>query len=180
MLIIEGKVPRSPLRLNKFQQSMKKEPGLNERLKYAKQNVYKSMDVGEGPKYEGKDNGLVLEEPKKKLTPEQMMENVFNEYMSERQQYDGKFNPTDQDHDRQNYDQYKKIFDVPKDADAFEKYMKKAEQQKLKENNEKLYKKPQEEVDDPVPYIDFEHLRPLKDPEQFIKEFHKLTEGSNF
>lgn len=177
VLIIEGKNPRSPLRLNKFQQSMKKEPGLNERLQYAKQNVYKSMDAREGPLYEGKDNGLILDEPKKKLTPEQMMENAFNQYMSERQQYDGKFNPTDQDNDAQNYDQYKKIYDVPKDADTFQKYMKKAEQDKIKENNEKLWKKPEEEVDDPVPYIDFEHLRPLKDPEQFIKDFHKLTEG---
>lgn len=177
LLIIENKVQRSPLRLNKFQQSMKKDPGLNDKLKYARQNIYKSMDASPGKLYEGKVTELVLDEPKKKLTPEQMMENAFNQYMSEREQYDGKFNPAEQDNDKQNYDQYKKIYDVPKDAEAFEKYMKKAEQQKIKENNEKLWKKPEEEHDEPVPYIDFEHLRPLKDPEQFIKEFHKLTEG---
>lgn len=177
LLVIDSKPTRSPLRLNKIQQSMKKDQGLNQRLAYAKQNVYKSMDWTPGQLYQGRDNGLVLDEPAKKLTPEQMMENVFNEYMSEREQYDGKFNPTEADDNGTNYENYKKIYDVPKDAEVFEKYMKKAEQLKIKENNEKVFKKPVEEVDDPVPFIDFEHLRPLKNPEQFIKDFDKLIEG---
>lgn len=59
----------------------------------------------------------------------------------------------------------------------FDKFRKKAEEQKLKENNEKLWKPPEPTVDEPVPYISFENLRPLPNPEEFIKKFPDLIDG---
>jgi len=47
----------------------------------------------------------------------------------------------------------------------------------LKENNEKLWKPPEPTVDEPVPYISFENLRPLPNPEEFIKKFPDLIDG---
>lgn len=174
---IDSKVPKAPERRNKSPMVIGKEKDLRHRIKGDKMALKMSLDGSQYSDYKGQDNGFLIEDPKKKLTAEQMMENAFNAYMSEREQYDGKFNPTEDDQDRQNYAEYKKLFDVPKDAEAFEKYRKKAEQDKIKENQEKLWKRPEPEIDEPVPCIAFDHLRPLDNPEQFIKEFDQLMES---
>lgn len=67
---------------------------------------------------------------------------------------------------------------MPEDAKIFEKYRKQAEEIKVKENQANLWKPPEPEINIPVPYISFEHLRPLPDPERFIKDFPDIIEGN--
>lgn len=176
---VDSKKPKRPMRETKSKMQIEKDQDLRHRLKKDQASLIMSLDASQYSEYKGKNNGFELNEPKKKLNAEEMMENAFNHYMSDREQYDGKFNPIDED-ERQNYDEYKKIYDVPKDAEVFEKYRKKAELEKIKENQEKIWKKPDPEVDEPVPCIAFDHLRPLEDPEEFIKQFANEIEGITY
>lgn len=67
--------------------------------------------------------------------------------------------------------------EVPRDAKVFDKFRKKAEEEDNKKNQDALWKKPPEPVNEPVPYINFDHLRQLDDPEGFAKQFPSLVEG---
>jgi len=108
-VFIDATIPSMPPRQNKSKMVIDKELDVRTRLKKDKTAKVMSLDAEEYKKYKGKDDGLVIDEPKKKLTPEQAMDNAIGQYMNDREQYDGKFNPEEND-DGQGYDRYKKIY----------------------------------------------------------------------
>lgn len=177
--IVDGGKIERPARELKSKLRLDKGQDLRDRLKKDHASLVMSLDASQYSDYRGKDNGFKLTADKPKLTAEQMMTNALNDYMTDRQQYDGKFNDNDDNEDKRNYGDYKKIFEVPKDAEVFERYRKKAEADKMKENQAKLWKKPEVEVNEPVPCIAFDHLRPLDDADQFVKDFSSIMDGNH-
>ena len=108
---IDASMPKTPPRQNKSIMVIEKEKDMRHRLKKDPIAKVMTLNADEYKNYKGKDNGLDLYDKKEQLTHEEMMENAFNQYMSERQMYDGKFNPTEGAGDPDNgYQRYKKIF----------------------------------------------------------------------
>lgn len=176
-IIISSTPPDTPPRPSKAKMVIPE--GLDNRKKLKGDHIAKvmSLNAEEYKNYRGRDNGFVYEDPNKdkRLTNEEMLSNAVKQYMGERD-YDGKFNPSDETGNDPEYDRYKKVFEVPKDAKIFEKFRKKKEEEHKKENQDNLWKPPPPEVNEKVPYIDFEHLRPLKDPEHFVNHFDEICD----
>ena len=175
---IDSSRPQTPPRENKSTVVLDKSLDLRESLKGDPIHRYMSLDAQEYKQYKGRDNGLVIDEPPKQLSNQELMENAFNHYMAGRRPpYDGKFDPQEADGDN-GYDRYKKLFDIPEDAKNYEKFRKEAEGDKVRENKGKLWKPEEPVALVPVPYIGYEKLRPLSDPEKFIVDFPDDTESS--
>jgi len=167
---IDSSRPKTPPRENKSTLIIDKSLDLRESLKGDSLHRFMALDAQEYKQYKGQDNGLVIDEPPKKLTHEELMENAFHHYMAGRGLYDGKFDPQLADGDN-GYDRYKKLFDIPEDAKNYEKFRKAAEEIKLRENQGKLWKPEEPVALVPVPYVSHEKLRPLADLEKFIVDF---------
>lgn len=58
-----------------------------------------------------------------------------------------------------------------------QKMRKKNGEEVAEQKKAELWKRPVKPKDEPVPFVSFEHLRPLDDAEKFMREFPDQIEG---
>lgn len=108
-LFVDNKQPKFPDKPNKAQVKIPKGTEVRGQLKKDKDAKIMALNAEEYGKYQGKDQGLRFEDEKKKLTPEEAMQNEISHYMNDREKYDGKFNEDEEGKDV-GFKRYEKIY----------------------------------------------------------------------